>query len=227
RINEGAMDASLIRTTTIPQDLELARFGWREVELDPPYAWLDEDGSSLCIWRDPQRTADELRRFSPRDARAFLDLSNELRAMMAISIPYMNTHPLRPAVGGLAKGLAKALRHPARLLGVSRLFVMSHAEVIEERFEHRSIRAMLAALPCFAPITQDGTGWVLIYFGLIHAAGVSRYISGTGGLTDALERCLAASGGEIRCGALVEEILVGGGRVRGVRLASGEEIEAA
>src|SRR5258708_30609562 len=43
-INEGAMDASLIRTTTIPRDLELERFGWGEVEVDPPYAWLDEDG---------------------------------------------------------------------------------------------------------------------------------------------------------------------------------------
>jgi phytoene dehydrogenase-like protein len=226
RINEGAMDASLIRTTTIPQDLELARFGWREVEVDPPYVWLDPDGSSLCIWRDPERTAEELRRFSPQDARAFVELSNELAAMMALSVPYMNTHPLRPAVGSLARGLSKALRHPARLLGVSRLFAMSHAEVIEERFEHRSIRAMLAALPCFAPITQDGTGWVLIYFGLIHAAGVGRYITGTGGLTDALERCFRHHGGEIRTEALVEEVLVAGGRASGVRLNSGEELHA-
>jgi len=227
RINEGAMDASLIRTTTIPADLELARFGWREVEVDPPYAWLDEDGSSLCVWRDPERTAADLARFSDRDARAFIELSNELHALMRAAIPYMNTHPLRPRPAGLLGGLRGALRHPARLLGVSRLFAISHAQAIEERFEHRSIRALLAALPCFAPITQDGTGWVLIYFGLIHAAGVGRYVTGTGGITDALQRCLAASGGEIRCGALVEEILVGGGRVRGVRLASGEEIEAA
>jgi phytoene dehydrogenase-like protein len=226
RINEGAMDASLIRTTTIPQDLELARFGWREVELDPPYVWLDQDGSSLCIWRDPQRTADELRRFSPRDARAFLELANELEAMMAIAIPYMNTHPLHPAVRGLTKGLATALRHPARLLAASRLFAMSHAEVIEERFEHRSIRAMLAALPCFAPITQDGTGWVLIYFGLIHAAGVGRYITGTGGITDALDRCFRHHGGEIRTSAVVEAVLVSGRRAQGVRLDSGEELHA-
>ena len=54
RINEGAMDASLIRTTTMPDDLGLDRFGLREVEVDPPYAWLDEDGSSLCVWRDPR-----------------------------------------------------------------------------------------------------------------------------------------------------------------------------
>jgi phytoene dehydrogenase-like protein len=226
RINEGAMDASLIRTTTIPQELELARFGWSEVPLDPNYAWLDEDGSSLGIWRDPLRTAEELKRFSARDAREFVELANELDAMMALAIPYMNSHPLRPRIGGLARGAARAVRHPSRLAKAGRLFACSHAEVIEERFTHRSIRAMLAALPCFAPITQDGTGWVLVFFGLIHAVGASRYISGTGGITDALEKCFVHHGGEIRCGAPVEEILISGGRARGVRLEGGEEIQA-
>jgi phytoene dehydrogenase-like protein len=226
RINEGAMDASLIRTSTIPADLELARFGFREVEVDPPYVWLDDDGSSLCVWRDPLRTAEELKRFSARDARAFIELSNELDALMALAIPYMNTHPLKPRPAGLGRGALKALRRPSRLLRVSRLFACSHAEGIEERFEHRSIRALLSALPCFAPITQDGTGWVLIYFGLIHAAGVGRYVTGTGGITDALHKCFMHHGGEVRCDAPVEEILLTGGRATGVRLHGGEEIHA-
>jgi phytoene dehydrogenase-like protein len=227
RINEGAMDASLIRTTKIPEDLKLARFGLRELEVDPPYAWLDQDGSSLCVWRDPLRTAEELKRFSVRDARAFVELANELDALMALAIPYMNAHPLRPQPGGLLRGAGRALRHPNRLARASRLFASSHAQAIEERFTHRGMRALAAALPCFAPITQDGTGWVLIYFGLIHAAGVGRYMSGTGGITDALERCLRHHRGELRCDAPVEEILLSGGRASGVRLASGEEIDAA
>jgi phytoene dehydrogenase-like protein len=225
-INEGAMDASLIRTTSIPAELELARFGWREVEVDPPYAWLDEDGSSLCVWRDPLRTAQELQRFSARDARAFIELANELDPLIRLAIPYMNTHPIKPRPGGLASGALRALRHPARLIKASRFFAASHAELIEERFEHRSIRALLAALPCFAPITQDGTGWVFVYFGLIHAAGAGRYVGGTGAITDALEKCLRHHGGEIRCSAPVEEILVHGGRASGVRLESGIELRA-
>ncbi|HEX6391645.1 MAG TPA: NAD(P)/FAD-dependent oxidoreductase, partial [Solirubrobacteraceae bacterium] len=213
RINEGAMDASLIRTTTIPRDLDLQRFGWEEVEVDPPYVWLDEDGSSLCVWRDPLRTAEELKRFSARDARAFVDLANELDAAMNLAVPYMNTHPLRPRPGALVRGGLRSARHPSRLLKASRLFTASHAEIIAEDFEHRSIRALLAALPCFAPITQDGTGWVLVYFGLIHRAGVGRYVGGTGALTDALARCLRHHGGQIHCDSAVEEILVSGERV--------------
>jgi phytoene dehydrogenase-like protein len=226
RINEGAMDASLIRTTTIPRDLELERFGWGEVEVDPPYVWLDEDGSSLCVWRDPLRTAAELKRFSARDARAFVELANELDAAMNVAVPYMNTHPVRPRPGGLVRGGLRSARHPSRLLKASRLFTASHAEIIAEHFEHRSIRALLAALPCFAPITQDGTGWVLVYFGLIHRAGVGRYIGGTGALTDALARCLRFHGGEIHCDTAVEEILVRNGTAAGVRLAGGEEVLA-
>jgi len=226
RINEGAMDASLIRTTTIVRDLELERFGLREVEADPPYAWLDEDGSSLCIWRDPERTAAELRRFSASDARAFLELSNALDALMNVAVPFMNTNPVRPRVGPVARGGLRSLRRPRRLTSVARLFAASHAEIIDEGFEHRSIRAMLAALPCFAPITQDGTGWVLIYFGLIQRAGVGRYVGGTGAITDALERCLRAQGGELRLSCAVEEVLVSGGRAVGVRLEGGEEIRA-
>jgi len=133
---------------------------------------------------------------------------------------------VRPKLGRLARGALRSARRPSRLLSAPRLFTASHAEIIEENFEHRSIRALLAALPCFAPISQDGTGWVLVYFGLIHAAGVSRYVGGTGAITDALQRCFAHHGGEVRCSSAVEEILVRGGRAAGVRLESGEELHA-
>lgn len=54
-VSEGAMDSSLWRTTSIAQDLGLANYGLVELDIDTPYAFLDEDGSSLCIHRDPVR----------------------------------------------------------------------------------------------------------------------------------------------------------------------------
>jgi phytoene dehydrogenase-like protein len=226
RINEGAMDASLIRTTTIVRELELERFGLREVEVDPPYAWLGPDGESLCVWRDPERTAEEIRRHSRADAAAFLELANVLEAAMNIAIPYMNTNPVRPAPKDILRGALRSARHPSRLSPLSRLLTVSHAEMIESAFKTDGIRALLAALPCFAPIAEDGTGWALIYFGLIHSAGVGRYVGGTGAITDALGACLRAAGGEVRLSAPVEQVLVRQGRAAGVRLAGGEEIHA-
>jgi phytoene dehydrogenase-like protein len=226
RVNEGAMDSSLWRTTTIPKDLGLHQFGLRELEVDPPYAFLDPDGSSLCIHRDPVRTAEEIGRFHRGDARAYLELANTLDAAMNLVVPFMNTNPVRPNPGGLLAGAARSALHPTRLGPMGHFFTTSHAEFVDERFTDRRIKALLAALPCFAPMFEDGTAWVLIYFGLIHRAGVGRFVGGTGALTDALARCYAAAGGRLRTGAVVEGIVMRGGRATGVRLDTGEELTA-
>ncbi|TAM65647.1 NAD(P)/FAD-dependent oxidoreductase [Mycobacterium sp.] len=225
-INEGAMDSSLWRTTTIAKDLELDRFGLQELEIQTPYAYLDADGSSLCIHRDPVRTADEIRRFSLPDARAYLELANALDAAMNVVVPYMNSNPMRPHLGRIASGAMKSARHPSRLGPLAQFLTTSQAEFIDSRFRDHRVKALLAAVPCFAPIFADGTAWVLIYFGLIHRSGVGRFRGGTGALTDALAACLTAAGGRLRFGAVVDGLLVRDGRVDGVVLDSGEQIVA-
>ena len=225
-VNEGAMDSSLWRTTTIARDLQLDRFGLRELEIDTPYAYLDPDGSSLCIHRDPVRTADEIRRFSPTDARAYLDLAHALDTAMNVVVPYMNSNPMRPRAGGILSGALKSARHPGRVGPLTQFLTTSQAEFIDTRFRDRRIKALLAAVPCFAPISADGTAWVLIYFGLIHRSGVGRFEGGTGAITDALARCFTAAGGQLRFGTVVDGLLMDGGRVAGARLDTGEQITA-
>jgi len=225
-VNEGAMDASLIRTTGIIEELELAKYGLRQIEMDPVYAALGADGSSLCIFDDPERTAEDIRRYSPADARAFLDLSNELDPLMDVMGPYMNANPVRPLDKQLVSGAVRAARHPKHLASVSRYFTASQAELIDERFKHPLVKAPLAALPCFVPISEDGTGWALIFFAMHHRSGVARFAGGTGAVTDALGRCFADHGGQARLSTTVEEILVHNGRAYGVRVSGGEEIHA-
>jgi phytoene dehydrogenase-like protein len=225
-VNEGAMDSSLWRTTKIPAELGLARFGLTEIEVDPPYAYLDGDGSTLCIHRDPIRTAEEIARYSRADSKAYLELANTLEAAMNVVVPFMNTNPMRPALGGIAGGALRSALHPTRLGPMAHFFTASHAEFVAERFTDRRLKALLAALPCFAPMFEDGTAWVMIYFGLIHRAGVGRFIGGTGALTDALARCYAALGGQVRLNSVVEGLTMRGGKVTGVRLADGTELTA-
>jgi phytoene dehydrogenase-like protein len=225
-INEGAMDASLWRTHSISSDLGLARHGLREVEVDPGYAYLDPDGSSLCIHRDPRRTAEEIGHFNRQDSAAFLELANVLDSLITAAVPYLNSNPLRPNLTRVLAGAARAGLHPRRLMGVSRLFTASHAEFIDERFTDRRVKAILAALPPFAPMHQDGTAWALMYLGLIHRVGAGRFIGGTGALTDALAAEYAARGGAVRLNAVVDGLAVQDGRVTGVRLNTGEEVTA-
>lgn len=226
RINEGGMDVTLLRASSIVADLELERHGFGQIEVDPPYAFLQPDGSSLCIWRDPQKTADEIHHFSKRDAAAYLEFANSIDLMMNVVLPYMRSHPLRINVWEMFVGFLKLLRYPRRLWGLNRFISASHAEYIEENFEHPMVRGPLAAIPPFLPIQTEGTAWMLVYFGLIHRIGVSRVKTGTGGLTDALARSLQASHGTIRTGARVESVLVENRRASGVRLVGGEELRA-
>jgi phytoene dehydrogenase-like protein len=226
-INEGAMDVSMFRCATIAADLNLERFGFEQRVVDPAYAFLEAAAASLCIWRDPQRTAREIRRFSHKDAAAYLELAGQLDVVMDLAIPYMTTHPTRPAPRNI-KELVKALaRHPKRLPGLAKFFTASQAEVIEDAFEHPLVRGPLAAVPCFSQIAQDGNGWALIYFGFIHRYGISRVIGGTGAMTDSLERCLLATGGRIVTDVEVAEIALDpGGRATGVTFSCGRSVHA-
>jgi phytoene dehydrogenase-like protein len=226
RINEGAMDSSLWRTTSIAPDLNLASFGLRELEISTPYAFLDEDGSSLCVHRDPIRTADEIARFSRADSRAYVELANALDAAMNVAVPYMNSNPMRPDVGEILRGAAKSALHPRRFGPLTQFMTASQAEFIDSRFDDHRVKSILAAVPCFAPICEDGTAWVLIYFGLIHRVGVGRFEGGTGAVTDALARCFTAAGGQVLLNSPVTEIVMAGDRASGVRLETGQELHA-
>src|SRR3546814_11977454 len=60
--------------------------------------------------------------------------------------------------------------------------------------------------------------------GTIGAWGFTR--GGMGGVTQAMARALREAGGEIRSGAAVERILSSNGKVKGVVLENGDELEA-
>ena len=50
-INEGSIQASLFRTTTIDRDLGLSsRYGLRQVVIDPAHVQMQLDGASLALW---------------------------------------------------------------------------------------------------------------------------------------------------------------------------------
>jgi phytoene dehydrogenase-like protein len=225
-VNEGAIQQSLIRISSIERDLNLGHYGLRELPADPAHLHLGPDGESLAVWHDPARTAAELKRFSKKDAAAFLEMAETLDLAMDAMLAYMRTHPTRPNVRSLLRGAARMARHPKQLVALSRYFSVSQAQIIDEMFESSLIRGALAQMPTFDWMRRDGTAWGMIYVALVHRTKSARYIGGTGALPKALAACLRDHGGTIRTSTKVDEILVTGGRARGVRLASGEELLA-
>jgi phytoene dehydrogenase-like protein len=227
-INEGAIQASLFRASPIESDLDLGRFGLRQIRADPFHVHVDRDsGASLAIWENPVRTADEIRHFSRRDADAWLEMSRTLDVALDLVLPMMLTHPLRPSPKAVARMLKGAAKGNRRLADLVRMFSISHSETITERFEHPLVRGALAQMPAgFFWMEADFTGWALVYIGLCQRTGSVRFQGGTNGLSTAVHGAFLAAGGECRTAARVHELVVDADRVCGVRLESGEEIRA-
>src|ERR1700689_1957497 len=72
-VHPCALDLMSLRVHPIlPIERQLERHGFRQVELSPVYVYLHPDGGWLVFWRDPEKTAGEIRRFSEHDADEFL-----------------------------------------------------------------------------------------------------------------------------------------------------------
>jgi phytoene dehydrogenase-like protein len=200
--NPCAFDVIALRLSTIGRDLELARHGYTEVAVDPCYVALGPSGESLAYWRDPRRTAAEIRRFSARDERAFLDLMRELDHVADAMLPMMLTNPTRPDRSALAAVLKAAGRHPKSFGPLIGLLIGSAAQALRERFEHPVVRGTFAMLANFgSPVSTDGSGVNLMVLPLISRAGMSRPVGGLGALVDALAADLREHGGRWRTSA--------------------------
>lgn len=222
-----AADIITMRASTVVSDLDLRCHGYREVEIDPAYVALSPSGASLAFWRDPLRTAAEIRRFSARDAKAFLALMGTLDGAVGLALPLIATNPVRPDPRRLLESARVAAGRPRSLATVLRLAAVSAADAIRERFEHPIVQGAIGMIANFgAPITGGSTGINLMIPAAIVRFGMARPVGGMGILPAALKRCLIAAGGRIRTSARVERVLIERGRAGGVLLRSGEQLTA-
>ena len=226
--NEGAIHATGIwKESYIAEELGLAHYGLRPLPVDPIHVQVGPEGDSFAVFGDVRKTVEDLRRLSPRDARAWEEMSEMLDQMMYLVLPYMRAHPTRPLTRDMLRGLAKVVSKPKYLEPLIRIGVAPHAEYIDEHFKHPLPRGVLAAMAAFLRMTLDATAWPLMYLGLIQRTKWSAmFVGGTQAVPNALHACLTASGGRVRLNAPVEEFVMTGGRVSGVRLVGGEELTA-
>ena len=127
RTSSGAYSLSLLRPE-IWQELELSRRGLRVIPKDPQlFIPLPDDGH-LFIWRDPNRTNQELEKFSPGEAEGYRRFNAFWDEAVAL---------LRPLLLREAPSLAE-VRTQAQRSGQGEIFRLaveaSAAEVVERFF---------------------------------------------------------------------------------------------
>ncbi len=202
------------------------------------------NGDALMLWGDVKRSAQEIARFSKKDAECYPPFVAQLNALSTVIGALMTGIPPNlpnPSRGDLLE-LAK-LVNPTRKLGrknthdLMRVLPMSIADWLDEWFEADALRGLIAAR-AVTGITwgprASGTAYTLLYS---HAAGGEREAGrerygerslrgGIGALTQALADAAKKFGAEIRVNAEVENIITRDDAAVGVALKSGEEIHA-
>jgi len=218
-LNPGAIDLAW-NASPVGADLNLAQFGLRIINHDPAWAWLGPNGESLLLAQDARRTIAEIERFSAQDARTYREYAEVTAKIQNIRAGSSKAATLLAAARGLGD---RRVRH---LVGSA--VTTTAADLIESTFVSEPVRGMLASmLGIYGSITVDGSGiFFLVATAALHRHGIGRPVGGMQAVPDALSRCLQAFGGSVRVNAPVAEIMFAEGRVRGVRLANGEEILA-
>lgn len=194
-------------------ELELGRYGLRYIYTDPAVVMPFEDGASLTMWRNPQRTAAEIARYSKPDALAYLELLAKWEAGLKQVHSLINNLPPSEAMPDTEPGHA-----------YSRLSEMSAQDFVFEHFEHERVRSLMLWLSfaTIQDITRPGTG----ILPLSVAAGRQEFgwatpVGGSGALPGALTRLIEAHGGKVIPGSPVTEIMLDHGRAVGCVTASG------
>jgi len=225
---------------TIVRELELERHGYK-VYPQHGYFVPYRDGRALQLPDDPQRRRRQIEQFSKADAQAYERWDSWLGSLAGVLGPLLTTIP--PRVGSRRpRDLVDQLRLAWRLRGldvggvadVTRLFTMSIADLLEEYFESPQMRGVLAVsgvIGTWAGPRSSGTAYVMAHHkigdvgeGQLGSWGFPE--GGMGAVSDALRDAAIANGAAVRTDAPVARIDARNGRVRGVTLASGEELAA-
>ena len=238
RVSRCSYVVSMLQPKVV-EDLELKRFGYHAVPLDPAYTAMTEEGP-IFFFSQVERTVESIARYSPKDAAAYPEFEDLLERTASFLRPMLLREP--PALGSRSPGdLAGLLREGARAAGLSkrdvndmvRIFTMSVADLLDDWFEHDGLKGSIAStgvVGVWAGPRTPGTAYNLLHHALGELDGMpgvwGQVIGGMGAISESIARSAEAAGATVRTESDVAQINVRDGVVVGVTLAGGEEVRA-
>ncbi len=225
---------------TVLEELELARFGYR-IHPQRGYFAPTADGRALQLGDDPQHRYQQVAEISANDAGALAQWDAWLAHLAGALGPLLSTTP--PRLGSKRPGdLVAQARLAWKLRGLdetavadaTRLFTMSIADLLAERFESPLLQGVLAVsgvIGTWAGPRSAGTAYVMAHHqigdvgdGRLAAWGFPE--GGMGAVTAAMRRAAERFGATVRTDAPVARIDVRNGRAVGVVLENGDPLPA-
>ncbi len=204
------------------EELDLPRFGYRTITVDPTQWTPFEDGSSLFQWRDDARTAASVEALSPRDVEGFLAyeaLFDRIKAGLRAGPRgdvWVGDAPDRAALEAVFADDPEALET---------VLDAPIADVVERHVEDERLRTALhgqGVIGTFAGPRDRGTAWIHAHHSLGLIGGWAFVEGGMGRVSFCLADAAREAGAVVAAGVPVAAIVPG----VGVRLDGGETIRA-
>jgi phytoene dehydrogenase-like protein len=227
RHDQHSMAHIFIHANPLLRDDELRlkhKYGLRYVFPELPMMSVFEDGTTLGLYRDRERTCAEIAKFSAKDAAAFRRLADQAAQWLPMIAATLYSPPM-PL--GASCALMDQSREGRELWRVTQ---MSSHDLLCEYFEHEKVRMHFGRIAGENLVSPDekatGIG-VFVFVGFLEAYGIGVPLGGSGRLTDALIACIRDHGGEVHAGVDIERVIVKNGRARGAYSQDGREFSAA
>ncbi|WP_324695339.1 NAD(P)/FAD-dependent oxidoreductase [Novosphingobium aerophilum] len=238
RNSVASYTVSLLQPKVIT-DMKLAEHGYRVIERPISNFLPQEDGRYLKLGGGLERTQAEFRRFSPHDADILPAYYDALEGVAEVLRDLALKSP--PNAGDGWRGLIDAALQGRRVAGlpieaqrdVLDLFTKSARTLLDGWFESKAVKAAFgfdAVVGNYASPDTPGSAYVLLHhvFGEVNGkkGAWGHSVGGMGQITRIMAEVCRGLGVEISLESPVEQVLVDGGKVAGIRLESGEEIAA-
>jgi phytoene dehydrogenase-like protein len=211
-----------IPLSPVYRDLELERHGVRYVYPDYLRGTIFPDHKSIVMYRETERMAAELGRYSARDAKMFRQLVADYGEFIdSTYLALMYSPPLPPSLQ------TAELEKSEEGRSLMQWQASTPVQLLNELFESEAVKVhFLSRMTVlgFAP-DQFGQGWICLF--RILKAEAPICVGGSQQLAHGLRSVLEQHGGVVRTGVEVKRVIVRGNRAGGVELADGTRVEAA
>ena len=187
------------------------------VPMKPWYRFRFADGDTFDYGGTLEETLAEIARIEPRDCDGYLALLAHSRRIFDVGFTELSSVPFHR--------FGTMLRQIPRLLGLQSYKTVW--QLVSHYLSHPKLRQAFSIQPLLVGGNPFNTTSI---YGLIHflerAYGVHFALGGTGAITQALGDLMARQGIDILLDSTIDELLIDGQTVTGVRLADGRCIAA-
>jgi phytoene dehydrogenase-like protein len=200
-----------------------SKYGLEYLFPESPMMSVFEDGQTLRLFRDPQRSAAEIAKFSKKDAEAFLRLSKQAAEWLPMIASSLYSPPAPTGATHAMFDQSREGRHIWRVMQTS-----THDHICD-LFENDRVRmhfARVAGENLVSPDEQATAIGIYVFLGFLEGYGFGVAKGGSGRLTDALIACIRDHGGEVIASADVATIHTRNGRAVSAETTDGRVYEA-